>query len=234
MGATRNALDRNALIPDKMCHCPRTSTPLDSPILKTRLPWLCKPIGYAFLRLFGWRIEGHIPGTVPKAVFIASPHTSNWDGVVMVAIAWALRVRLSFLVKKETFLFGFGWLIRFFGGIAVDRSKSTNMVQRAVELFDSTSGMYLAVPPAGTRAKRDHWKSGFYHIARGAKVPVLCGFIDFKRRVGGVGPTVELTGDLKVDMDRFREIYAPIQGKHLERTTTVCLREEEAAKREAA
>ena len=163
---------------------------------KTRLPWICGLLGKIFLGILGWRVDGEIPADVPKAVFIASPHTSNWDGVIMVAIAWRLRVRLSFLAKKELLGPGVGWLMRWFGAVPVDRSKNMNTVQAAVHLFEERDGMYLAVPPSGTRAKRDHWKSGFYHIARGAEVPLLCGFLDFKRKVGGIGPVLTLTGDI--------------------------------------
>lgn len=197
-----------------------------APVAKTRLPWICRPIARAFLWMLGWRVEGEIPADVPKAVFIASPHTSNWDGVIMVAIAWALRVRLSFLAKKELLGPGVGWLMRWFGAVPVDRSKKNNIVQGAIDLFNGCESMYLAVPPAGTRSKRDHWKSGFYHMAHGAQVPVLCGFLDFKRKVGGVGPTVHLTGDIPADMDRIRAIYAPIVGKFPEKTSTIRLREE--------
>jgi 1-acyl-sn-glycerol-3-phosphate acyltransferase len=205
-----------------------------SPVAKTRLPWICRPIARLFLWVLGWRVEGDIPEDVPKAIFIASPHTSNWDGVIMVAVAWRLRVRLSFLAKKELLGPGVGWLMRWFGAVPVDRSKKNNIVQGAIDLFNNAEGMYLAVPPAGTRSKRDHWKSGFYHIAHGAKVPVLCGFLDFKRKVGGVGPTVHLTGDIPADMDRIRAIYTPIVGKFPEKTSTIRLREEGAAEQEAA
>lgn len=214
-----------------MSDTPAPKTRLKS---KTRLPWICGALGKIFLKLFGWRVEGEIPADVPKAVFIASPHTSNWDGVIMVAIAWRLRVRLSFLAKKELLGPGVGWLMRWFGAVPVDRSKSGNTVQSAVDLFDEREGMYLAVPPSGTRSKRDHWKSGFYHIARGADVPLLCGFLDFERKVGGIGPVLTLTGDIPADMDRIRAIYAPIVGKFPEKTSTIRMREESAATKDAA
>lgn len=213
-----------------------SDTPVKTPLLKskTRLPWICGFLGKIFLKLFGWRVEGDIPADVPKAIFIASPHTSNWDGVIMVAIAWRLRVRLSFLAKKELLGPGVGWLMRWFGAVPVNRSKSSNTVQSAVDLFAEREGMYLAVPPSGTRSKRDHWKSGFYHIARGADVPLLCGFLDFKRKVGGIGPVLTLTGDIPADMDRVRAFYDPIIGKYPDKTSTIILREEKAAAKDAA
>ncbi|MGK0361030.1 MAG: 1-acyl-sn-glycerol-3-phosphate acyltransferase [Bradymonadia bacterium] len=213
-----------------------SDTPSTQPLIKskTHLPWICGFLGKVFLKLFGWRVEGDMPVDVPKAVFIAAPHTSNWDGVIMVAIAWRLRVRFSFLAKKELLGPGAGWLMRWFGAVPVDRSKNSNTVQSAVDLFTDREGMFLAVPPSGTRSKRDHWKSGFYHIARGAQVPLICGFIDFKRKVGGIGPVLTLTGDIPADMDLVRAFYEPIVGKYHDKTSTIRMREETTTSQEAA
>jgi 1-acyl-sn-glycerol-3-phosphate acyltransferase len=162
--------------------------------------------------LIRWKPMGDFPD-VPKAVFLASPHTSLWDGPIMVIIAWAMGVRLSFITKKESFTFPFKRFVTFFGGIGVDRSKSNDTVAQIAEQFRQRDGMYLAVAPAGTRAKKPSWRSGFYHMAVQAGVPVICGYLDYRRREGGIRAIVHLSGDMKTDMDRIRAVYEGVEGK---------------------
>jgi 1-acyl-sn-glycerol-3-phosphate acyltransferase len=169
---------------------------------------------------------GTFPDT-PKALFLASPHTSLWDGIVMVMIAWSMGVRLSWITKKETVRFPFKRFVTYFGAVPVDRSKRSDTVTQVAEQFRERDGMFLAIAPAGTRKKRDYWKSGFYHMAVQANVPVICGYLDYKRREGGIREIVHLTGDVQTDMDRFREVYAGIQGKHPALMTRIRLRSED-------
>jgi 1-acyl-sn-glycerol-3-phosphate acyltransferase len=164
-----------------------------------------------------------------KAVVIAAPHTSNWDLPLMLAVSWVLGVRPSWLGKRELFQGPFGWVLRRLGGIPVDRATRGNMVQQAVARFDTTERLFLVVPPSGTRARASHWKSGFYHVARGAGVPILCAFLDYGRRTGGIGPVLSPTGDVAADMDLLREFYGGITGRYPENTTPVRLQEEEEA-----
>ncbi len=168
--------------------------------------------------LLGWTPKGDFP-SVPKAIFVASPHTSLWDGPIMVSIAWAMGVRLSFITKKESFTFPFKRLVTFFGGVGVDRSKTNDTVAQVAQQFRERDGMYLAVAPAGTRAKRPSWRSGFYHMALQAGVPVICGYLDYAKKEGGILEIVDLTGDVTTDMDRIRAVYAGIEGKHPARHT---------------
>jgi 1-acyl-sn-glycerol-3-phosphate acyltransferase len=183
-------------------------------------------LGALYLRLAGWRIEGRFPDTA-KAVVIAAPHTSNWDLPLMLAIAAVLGVRPAWLGKRELFRWPVGRLMRALGGLPVDRAARQNLVQQAVDRLGSVDRLHLVIPPSGTRSRATHWKSGFYHIARGGRVPIVCAFLDYRRRVGGIGPVLMPSGDVAGDMTRIRAFYADIAGKFPEAATPVRLRDEE-------
>ncbi|MBI3781798.1 MAG: lysophospholipid acyltransferase family protein [Deltaproteobacteria bacterium] len=164
-------------------------------------------------RLTGWKIEGSAP-TPPRCVIIAAPHTSNWDAFVLVTAAYIFRVKLSWFVKDAAFVFPLGPIVRYFGGVPIDRSARRNMVQQAVDQFAARENFLLAVPPEGTRKHSTHWKTGFYHIARGAGVPIVLGYVDYKRKVAGLGPQFIPTGDIDADFKVFAEFYAHVTPKH--------------------
>jgi 1-acyl-sn-glycerol-3-phosphate acyltransferase len=178
--------------------------------------------------MFGWRVEGSLPAGT-KAIAIAAPHTSNWDLPFMLAVSYVLGVKPSWLGKRQLFRNPFGWLMRRLGGIPVDRDRRTNLVQQVVDYFGTVDQLFLVIPPSATRKRSTHWKSGFYHIARGGAVPIICTFLDYRRKVGGVGPTIVPSGDVRADMRVIREFYAPITGKYPALTTPVCLLEEDDA-----
>lgn len=202
-----------------------------------RVPRWGRILGGLLCRLLGWKAIGDYP-SVPKALFIASPHTTLWDGIIMLAVAWKMGVKLSWITKKETVRFPFRRLVLYFGAVPVDRSKRSDTVAQIAEEFQDCSGMYLAIAPAGTRKKRDYWKSGFYHMAVKANVPVICGFLDYKRKEGGIRDILLLTGDVSADMERIRSVYAGIEGKYPASMTRIRLRsedaEEDASSRESA
>jgi len=168
-------------------------------------------------RIVGWRFYGALPDA-KKFVVIAAPHTSNWDFPLMLAVALHFRVRLYWLGKKELFDGPLGWAMRALGGISVDRSKSGNVVTQMIETFDRAEKLALAIPPEGTRAKVRYWKTGFYNIAHGASAPIALGFLDYKRRLGGIGKTVKTTGDYERDLEEIKEFYAGVTGKYATRT----------------
>jgi len=184
-------------------------------------------IGRGYLKLVRWTLVGGLPST-DKFIFIAAPHTSNWDLVLMIAAAWSMKANVRWLGKHTLFKGPFRWVIRAIGGVPVDRRKPQGLVAQAVELFEQNDVLRLAVPVEGTRGRRVHWRSGFYHIARGAGVPVCTGFLDYSRRRCGLGELIHLTGDVVADMDRIRAFYAPIKGKYPELQGPVLLREEAA------
>jgi 1-acyl-sn-glycerol-3-phosphate acyltransferase len=182
-----------------------------------------------FLRVAGWRLEGTIPADLQRAVVIAFPHTTNWDLPYMLAVSWALGIRVSWLGKQELFRRPFGGLMRWLGGVPVDRSRRSNLVEQAAERLRTTDRLFLVIPPSGTRSRARHWKSGFYHVARSARVPVVCAFLDYERKAGGVGPILIPSADLGADMERLRVFYRDIRGKYPENETPVRLPEEDAA-----
>jgi 1-acyl-sn-glycerol-3-phosphate acyltransferase len=193
-----------------------------SPVWTEAKRWM----GRAWMRAFGWRVEGELPPE--KCVIIAAPHTSNWDFPFMLAAAYVIGFRISWMGKHTLFKGPFGPLMRRLGGIAVDRRAPQNLVQQVAERFAQSDELVLAVPPEGTRKKVEYWKSGFYQIARGARVPVVLGFLDFERKVGGLGPVLMPTQDARADMDRIRAYYRDIRGKRPTLESTPRLREEDA------
>lgn len=181
------------------------NTPILSPLLRTA--------ALAYLRITGWRIEGASPAA-ERYVMIAAPHTSNWDLPMTLAVVFAYRLKVYFLAKHTLFRRPAGFILRWMGGIPVDRTKTNNLVEQLVDLFRSHEKMILIVPPEGTRSKVRYWKSGFYHIAHGAGIPIALGFIDFKRRIAGIGGMFTPTGDFESELPKIRSFYAGISGKN--------------------
>lgn len=174
---------------------------------------LKKLLGWIYLGVSGWRPEGDIP-TRGRFVLIAAPHTSNWDLPHTLAIAWATGVEVRWMGKQSLFRFPFGVAMRALGGIPIDRSRHHNVVTAAAELIRQSERILMAVPAEGTRSGGDQaWRSGFYHIAREADVPILLGFLDYSRRRGGLGPRLRPSGDLGADMDVIRAFYRPTMAK---------------------
>jgi 1-acyl-sn-glycerol-3-phosphate acyltransferase len=168
----------------------------------------------AFLRLTGWRIEGELPPHAHKAVLIAAPHTSNWDLPYTLMVAFCLNLRVYWMGKQSIFGFPFGAVMRWLGGIAVDRSKSNNLVAASAEAIRQADGpVQLIVPPEGTRGKVREWKTGFYYIAQQAQVPIILAFMDYREKRSGLGPIFEPTGDIERDMAQIQAFYAGIQGR---------------------
>ena len=165
------------------------------------------------LRLLGWKIDGRAPAE-SKYVMIAAPHTSNWDFPYTLMAAFAMRLNLYWMGKDTLFPPVLGGVMRWLGGIAVNRRQSGNMVQGTVDAFNNAQQLAVVVPPEGTRGKVTHWKTGFYYIAVGANVPIALGYLDFKRKVGGIGKMFYPTGNLEADMAEIQKFYAGISGKN--------------------
>ena len=164
----------------------------------------------------GWTVEGK--AVEPrKFVIIAAPHTSNWDFVYFVGASKRLNLNLSFMGKKSLFRWPFGRMMREMGGIPVDRSKSGNYVDAMIAEFAKRSEFMLTIAPEGTRGKVRQWRTGFYHIAVGAGVPLVCGLMDYKRKVVGLGPAIWPTGDYAKDMEQVTAYYSRCTPKFPER-----------------
>ncbi|MDX1547110.1 MAG: lysophospholipid acyltransferase family protein [Rhodothermales bacterium] len=171
--------------------------------------------GRTLLRLLGWRVVGEVPN-IPKCVVIGAPHTSNWDFVVAMGAKLGMGIDVRFLGKDTLFRPPLGWLMRRLGGTPVDRSVPRGAVAQAVAQFEQHERFYLGLSPEGTRKRVEQWRTGFYHIAHAAGVPILPFYFDFPSRTFGLGPLVHPTGDLGADVARLRAFYAPFTGKNPE------------------
>lgn len=174
-----------------------------------------RALSRAVLKLNGWRIEGALPATSRKAVLIAAPHTSNWDLPYTLMAGFVLGLRLHWMGKASLFRFPFGPVMRWLGGIAVDRSKRNDLVAASAQAIRDADGpVQLVVPPEGTRGRTRHWKTGFYFIAQQAGVPIVLAFMDYERKVAGLGPEFVPTGDVERDMDEIKRFYAGVKGRN--------------------
>jgi 1-acyl-sn-glycerol-3-phosphate acyltransferase len=172
------------------------------------------------LRFRGWRFEGDIPD-VPKFVAIIAPHTSNWDFFIMLQFAIAKKVSARWLGKHTIFRWPLVSLLQSLGGIPLDRRKRSDVVASAVTAFEENDQLILAMAPEGTRKFTHAWKSGFYHIAREAAVPVLLVYLDYEKRVAGTGPLITLTGNVDEDMASVEEFYQKVTAKYPVKTSTI-------------
>ncbi|KPF47965.1 glycerol acyltransferase [beta proteobacterium AAP121] len=192
-------------------------TIFSTPVVNTCL----RAASRGFLRATGWRIEGELPPGAAKAVLIAAPHTSNWDLPYTLMVAFSLRLNIYWMGKASIFRFPFGPVMRWLGGIAVDRSKTNNLVQASAEALVRADGpVQLVVPPEGTRGKTRHWKTGFYFIALEARVPIVLAYMDYHDKRSGLGPIFTPTGDVEADMAAIKRFYAPIRGKRADLFTS--------------
>jgi len=172
------------------------------------------------LRVGGWTTVGGTPD-VPKAVFIAAPHTSNWDGLWALVYKVAFDIDVKFFAKHSLFWFPLGNILRALGGIDLDRGKAGTAVNEAIRMFETEEQFYFGLAPEGTRKKTKGWKTGFYRIAMGAGVPVYFGILDYGRRRIGIGERMMLTGDVEADMAVIREYYKGIDGRWPEKASPV-------------
>jgi 1-acyl-sn-glycerol-3-phosphate acyltransferase len=184
-------------------------TIFDTPVINVLMHWFSRMA----LRLTGWRIVGGAP-TVPKYVLIAAPHTSNWDFPVALMVCFALRLRVYWMGKDSLFPPLLGGVMRWLGGIPVNRARAGNLVQATVDAYNSNASLIVIVPPEGTRSKVTQWKTGFYYIAQGAGVPIALGYLDFRRKEAGLSRMFEPTGDIAADMVEIQAFYAGFTGKN--------------------
>ena len=183
-------------------------------------------LGRSYLSLLGWRVEGELPSD-PKLVIVAAPHTSYWDFPHMIGFGFAEGIYVSVLMKASLFWGPLGVLLRAMGGVPVERSQAHGLVESTVRALDKTDEFMLVIAPEGTRGRGEYWKSGFYHVARGAGVPIALGFLDYGRRTIGCGPVFWPTGDVESDMVQLQAFYSDRKGKYPDGQTPPRLRLEE-------
>ena len=179
------------------------STPLITPLLRF--------LAILILRLVGWTSIGS-KVSVPKYVLIGAPHTSNWDFPLMLLVVLELRLQLFWMGKHTLFPFPFSGIMKWLGGIPINRTKSHNVVSDIVGQFKSNDNFVVLVPPEGTRRKVSEWKTGFYHIANNAGVPILMGYVDAAKKEAGFADFFYPTGELESDMKEIRSFYAQKKG----------------------
>ncbi len=189
-----------------------------TPVVKTIL----RIISLILLKSLRWKAIGPLPAQ-NKYIIIVAPHTSNWDVFYGVILAFTLKLDARFLAKKELFHWPFAPIIRWLGGIATDRSSHSNIVDKIINIFNENEKFVLALAPEGTRHKVEYWKSGFYHIASGANIPILLAFIDFGTKTGGAGPLLYPSGDIKKDMVTIRNFYLNKKGKNDDQTSPAAI-----------
>jgi 1-acyl-sn-glycerol-3-phosphate acyltransferase len=163
------------------------------------------------LWLFGWKVDGRLPD-LPKFVLIGAPHTSNWDFLMFLGIVFVLRANVRFIGKAELFRGPLGWFFHWCGGIPVDRTKSQGMVEQMVQACQESDRFILTIAPEGTRYKVREWKSGFYHIAKNAGIPVVLVIVDGARKVMRVGQIFNPTDDMEGDMKTIQGFFANMVG----------------------
>jgi 1-acyl-sn-glycerol-3-phosphate acyltransferase len=186
-------------------------TIFDTPVVNTVL----RAVSIGFLKITGWKVEGKLPEGCTKSVLIAAPHTSNWDLPYTLMVAFSLRLHIYWMGKEQLFRFPFRGLMMWLGGIPVCREKASNLVAASSEAIVAADGpLQLVVPPEGTRSKSRYWKTGFYYIAVGAQVPIVMAYMDYSRKVSGLGPIFNPTGDIDADMAAIKAFYAPFKGKN--------------------
>jgi 1-acyl-sn-glycerol-3-phosphate acyltransferase len=184
-----------------------------------------RQLASAFLRATGWRPEGASP-VARRYVLIAAPHTSNWDLAYLLAISTVMDVNISFMAKHTLFRGPMGSAMRAVGGIPVRRHRTESLVSQMALALNDSDRLALVVPAEGTRGYVPHWKSGFYHIAREANVPIVMGYLDYPRKRGGFGPELIPTGDIREDMDEIRSFYADKVGRRPDQVGAIRLKEE--------
>ena len=179
------------------------STPLLTPLLRV--------ISILLLKLLGWKTRGE-PLDYQRCVLIGAPHTSNWDLPLMLMVVLKLKLRVFWMGKHTLFPFPFGWFMKWLGGIPINRSASHNVVNETVRQYAENDQLIVLIPPEGTRKKVAKWKTGFYHIANLAKVPILLGYVDASIKEAGFADFYEPSGDVDKDMEEILAFYANKQG----------------------
>ena len=158
-------------------------------------------------RFIGWKIIGDVPWHENKYIIIVAPHNSNWDFFIGVLVRGIMGFDSKFLGKKSLFKPPFGWFFRMMGGYPVDRSKNTNLVDQVIDIYNKHERFIIALTPEGTRKNVKDWKTGFYHIAHGAKIPIVRAKIDWEEKHVKFFDLFWTTGNIENDMQILKEVY---------------------------
>lgn len=173
------------------------------------------------LRLSGWKLDSNLPKDIHKSIVIAAPHTSNWDFWYMILSFGIYGLRIRFTVKKEWMRFPFNLIMRPLGGIAIDRSprkdgNRPSLVEAMVDLFNANEELIIVITPEGTRSRQTTWKTGFFHVAQNAHVPILLGYVDYEKKTAGIGKKV-MPATYQETMKEIMEFYRNIHPRFPEK-----------------
>lgn len=177
---------------------------------------LKKAIAKLGFKIGGWKVVNQAPADLGNAVCIVAPHTAIEDFFVGLCFYWYYDIPFKVMMKKEFFKPVLGWILKKVGGIPVDRGKQNHLVEQMIDMFQQNKDTHLIICPEGTRKKVNHWKKGFYVIAEGAKVPIVLGFIDYKKRYCGIERIFHPTGDYQKDLAEIWDYYKDVKAKHPE------------------
>jgi len=176
---------------------------------------------FIFYKLLGWQISGEFKPQLKKSVVIIYPHTSWHDFYIGALARKIIKSEINYVAKKELFDSPFGWYFRWMGGAAIDRKKSNNTVDQIVSIFKEREEFRLAITPEGTRKQVEHWKTGFYHIARAAEVPIIPIAFDFSTKTVKICPALNPMDDIKTVFNHLKICYKNVEGKHLSLTSPI-------------
>ncbi len=182
-------------------------TIFNTPIVSHFLRFLSNSVMWSF----GWRVEGKLPD-LPKYIIIGAPHTSSWDFLLFLGVIFRLKGNVKFMGKAELFRGPFGWFFYWSGGIPVDRSKSVGLVEQMMDACEKADRFILTIAPEGTRHGVKEWKRGFYHIAKGAGIPIVMAKVDGKHKVMRVGEMFYPTEDAEADMKAIQDMFKGMTG----------------------
>lgn len=172
---------------------------------------------FVFFKVIKWKIVGDFDISIKKYIVIVAPHTSNWDFVIGIMARSILKVKnVKFIGKSQLFKWPYGFIFRAMGGHPVDRTKHNNLVEAVVDIFNAKEKFAMALAPEGTRKKVNKFKTGFYHIAIKAKIPIYKVGFDFSRKLIIVDKPFHPTGNMDKDMTLIMDFYRSIRGKHPE------------------
>ncbi|MFO8067400.1 MAG: 1-acyl-sn-glycerol-3-phosphate acyltransferase [Bacteroidales bacterium] len=169
------------------------------------------------LRVLGWKVESLMSEDIKKAVVVMAPHTSYYDFIFGWLAFAAYRIKGKFMIKKEVFFFPVGPILKAMGGIPVDRSNSKKALKSVKKAFENSKSLFLVVTPEGTRRFVKNWKKGFYFIAQDADVPILLGYLDYKKKVGGIGPLINPHDDFDKILKQVQDFYRDKNARHPEK-----------------
>ena len=175
------------------------------------------------LRVTRWKTVGDVP---QRAVLVGAPHTSNWDWVLTMLLAWSYRIQIKLLVKRELFKGPLAPLLRATGAVELDRANPAGTIRALLQEAEGDDPFVIGIAAEGTRSKGEYWKSGFYRISQQTGLPITLAFLDAPSRTVGWGPTFHPSGDVSADMDRIREFFADKTGFKPDNFTPPRLREE--------